>query len=125
MYRSVCRTITLSMRPVLPIVLDVNILLHISVQCRTDTQLLPHVSIRKPQALFCDFPLCRSATLPVCCLFYSLQPVAWFPSVLTQPSCFLPVHPKTTHCDALKRKITKSVFKLRFYEVSLFCVSVG
>ena len=122
---SVCRNITLSMHPVWPIVLYVNILLHISVPCRTDTQLLPHVCTRKPQALFCDFPICRSATLPVCCLFYSLQPVAWFPSVLTQPSCFLPVHRKTTHCDALKMKITKFVFKMRFYEVYLFCVSVG
>jgi hypothetical protein len=123
MYLSVCRTITVSVQPVWPIVLYVNILLHVSVQFRTDTQLLQHVSTRKSRVLSCDFPICKSATLSVF-LIYSLQEVAWFPSILTQPSFFHPVHRKTTNCDALKMKITKFVFKRRFYEFYLFYVSV-
>jgi len=76
----------LPVRPVWPIVLQRKMLFHISVQCLTATQLLPHLSTRKPKVLFCDFPTCRPANLPVHCWYYSLQKDAWLPTVLTQPS---------------------------------------
>jgi hypothetical protein len=62
-YISVCRTITVSVQPVWPIELQGKLHLHISVQCRTATQLLPHLSRRKSQTLFCDFPNSRPANL--------------------------------------------------------------
>jgi len=48
MYVSVYRTITLFVQPVWPIVLQRKMLLHISLKCPTATQLLPHLSRRKP-----------------------------------------------------------------------------
>jgi len=55
------RTITFSLRPVWPIVIQGKMLFHISVQCLTATELLPHLNTRKPQVLFCDFSTCRPA----------------------------------------------------------------
>ena len=54
---SVCRTLTASVQPVWPIVLYGRMLLHISVQCRTGTQLLPKLSTRNPQFYFIIFQL--------------------------------------------------------------------
>jgi len=88
-YMSVCCTITVSVQPVWPTGLQRKMLLHISVQCRTATQLLPHFSTRNPQTLFSDFATCRPPTLPVICWYYILQDDAWFPTILTQPSLFL------------------------------------
>ena len=65
MYMSVCRTVIPSIQPVWPIVRYVNVLLRVCVQCRTDMQLSRHVNSRKSQALFRDFPIFNSATLPV------------------------------------------------------------
>ena len=73
MFMSVYRTISVSVQPVWPIVLQGKTLLHISVQCRTATQLLPHLRTQKPHALCCDFPNCRRVTLPVRCWYISLQ----------------------------------------------------
>jgi hypothetical protein len=55
MFVSVCRTITLSVQPVCPIVLQGKLLLRISVQFCTATQLIPHLITRNPQALFVIF----------------------------------------------------------------------
>ena len=70
---SVCRTVTVSVQPVWPIVLQGKMLLHISVHCPTVKQLIPHLSARNPQALFCDFLNCTPANVAVICWFYSLK----------------------------------------------------
>jgi len=57
MFVSVCRTITVSVQPVWPIVLYGRMLLHISMQCRTGTQLshILSVSVQQPYfVLFCQ-----------------------------------------------------------------------
>jgi len=90
MYLSVCRTITVSVQPVWTIALQGKMLLRISVQCNTVTQLLPHFSTRNPQTLFSDFATCRPPTLPVICFNYILQEDAWSSTVLTEPSLFFP-----------------------------------
>ena len=87
-YMSVCRTIHVSGHQVWPIVLHGKTLLHIPVQCRTGTQLLPHLSTRKLKVLFCDFPTCRPTNLPVRCWYYTVQEDAWLPVILKQPIRF-------------------------------------
>jgi len=85
---SVCRIITVCVQPVWPIVLYGRMLLHISVQCRTGTQLLPQLSTRNPLVLSYYFPTCNPANLPVCCWYYGVQEDAWVPTLSTKPSCF-------------------------------------
>ena len=97
---SVCRTIGVSVQQVWLIAIQGKMLLHISVQCRTDMQLLPHLGTRKPQNLFCNFPTCSLNTLHVRCWYYSFQEDAWFPTILPQPSLF-PIHRNTTPCNTL------------------------
>jgi hypothetical protein len=70
------------------------------------------------QASFYDFPTCRPATLLEC---YSLQEDACCPQNSHATKIFFPIQLKTTHCDALKVKITKFIFKRWFYEFYLFC----
>jgi len=112
---SVCRTITVCVQPVWPIVLHGRMLLHISVQCRTGTQLLPQLSTWKAQVLFWDFPDCSPASLPVRCWYYSLQEDAYFPSDLKQPRCF-----SLSTCDIQKVKIAKFIFNRIFYKFYFF-----
>ena len=112
---SVCRTITVCVPPVWPIVLYGRMLLHISVQCRTGTQLLPQLSTWKAQVLFWDFPDCSPASLPVRCWYYSLQEDAYFPSDLKQPRCF-----SLSTCDIQKVKIAKFIFNRIFYKFYFF-----
>ena len=52
---------------VCPIVPHGQTILHIPVHCRTGTRLLPHLSTRIPQVLFCNFPTCIPATLLIRC----------------------------------------------------------
>ena len=85
---SVYRTITVTVQPVLPIVLYGRMLLHISVQCRTGTQLLPQLSTRNLQVLFYYFPTCNPANLPVRCWYYGVQEDAWVPTVFTNQVVF-------------------------------------
>jgi hypothetical protein len=111
---SVCHTITVCVHPVWPIVLYGRMLLHISVQCRTGTQLLSHLSTWKAQVLFWDFPNCIPSNLPVHCWYYSLQEDAYFHTDLKQPSCF-----SLSTCDIQKVKIAKFIFNRLFYNFFL------
>ena len=99
-YLSVCRTITFPVQPVWPIVLHGKMPLHFSVQCRSATQLIPHLSTRNPQVLFCAFPTCRPANLPARCWCYILQEDSWLPQ-FSYNQVYSYIHPKTTHYDTV------------------------
>ena len=89
MYLSVYRTVTVSVQSVWPIVFQGKILLHFSVHCPTATQLIPHLSAKNPQNLFCDFTIFPPVNVAVNVWYYSLQEDAWFPTVLTH---LIPLH---------------------------------
>jgi hypothetical protein len=122
-YMSVYRTITVSLQTVWPIVLYGKMLLHISVQCRTGTQLFTHPTTRYPQALFYYFPIFRTTNLNIYFLNCSLHEDAWFPTILTKPTLF-PFPPYIHTLWYAKDENTKFLFNRRFYEFYLFCENV-
>jgi hypothetical protein len=88
-------------------------------QCPTATQLLLSLITRKPKANFVIFqPAVRQTYLYFVGIIVFKGTLCY--SVFSYSQVFfITIHLKTTYCDKLNVKITKFLFKRRFYEFNL------